>query len=161
MYVNLKKRQGCYSIFCFYWTTLQNSEDGDSQSSRDIVVRDFKQSLPWQCGLSWGVPVEERNRTINHVTKLNGLPVGSKQTCSQRVNREPAQRGTAPLPHWSSLWHWNGTQSSYWRLNQVTNSAGQLKNCRITKLLLSGGQSLKGNLLDSFPASPLYSLILE
>lgn len=29
-------------------------------------------------------------------------------------------------------------------------------NCRITKLLLSGGQSLKGNLLDSFPASPLY-----
>uniref|UniRef100_A0A3Q2P111 Uncharacterized protein n=1 Tax=Fundulus heteroclitus TaxID=8078 RepID=A0A3Q2P111_FUNHE len=32
--------------------------------------------------------------------------------CSQRVNREPAQMDTAPLPHWGSLWHWNGTGSS-------------------------------------------------
>lgn len=46
--------------------------------------------------------------------------------CSQRVNRELAQTGTAPLPHWGSLLHWNGTHSSYWKLNQVTNSAWQL-----------------------------------
>lgn len=69
--------------------------------------------------LEWSL--RKTNRTISFMSIIDIQP----WPCSQRVNRERAQRGTAPLPHWRSLWHWNGTQSSYWGLNQVTNSAGR------------------------------------
>lgn len=69
---------------------------------------------------------EEQDKSVVHQYFKYSPAVGSERAeCSQRVNREPAQRGTAPLPHWGSLWHWNGTRVHTERLNQVTNSAGE------------------------------------